>query len=159
MLLAHLDHTYILPTLRKGGPPFVLGHFLLLSLLVNHLTLLHFLFLPFLLQIGNGEQAGGRRKGRGKNRRGLRLRGLLRGRPFVPPYKEILQVFLRVECHLFLFFLGAVVYSSNSSNYKAWGANTRSLVKLVLRVLYVDNRIPLLLSLFHKLELVYLLLE
>ena len=70
-LLAHLSYTWVLPTIHRGGP-LVLGHFLLFSLLLrDYLTLFHSLLLPFLLQVGVGEQANygcGRKKGRGESK-------------------------------------------------------------------------------------------
>ena len=53
-------------TLHRGGPPFVFGHFLLLRLLLgDHFPLLGYLILfPFLLQVGDGEQADSRRRKR-----------------------------------------------------------------------------------------------
>ena len=80
MLLAHLDPTWILLTIHKGGP-FVFGSLLLLDLLLkDHLTLLHFLLLHLLLQVGDEEQAKcgcGRRRGREEIGRSLGFKHLL----------------------------------------------------------------------------------
>jgi len=56
LLYMHLDPTWVLPTLHKGGL-FIFDSFLLLGLLLReHLSLLHFRHLPFLLQIRIREQ-------------------------------------------------------------------------------------------------------
>ena len=68
MLVVHLDHTLVLPALHRGDPFLALGYFLLPWLLLeDHLPLLgHLIFLPFLLQVRNGEQANCRsRRGGG----------------------------------------------------------------------------------------------
>jgi len=44
MLVAHLGHTWVLLAFYGGGRPFVLGHFLHLNLLADHVTLLDPLF-------------------------------------------------------------------------------------------------------------------
>ena len=65
--MAHLGHILVLPALNRGGLPFVFGHFLLLRhLLGDHFPLLDYLILlPFLLQVGDEEQADSRRRKRG----------------------------------------------------------------------------------------------
>ena len=66
--VAHVGRVLGFLTLHRGGPPFVFGHFLLLRLLLgDHFPLLGYLILlPFLLQVGDGEQADNRRRKRGR---------------------------------------------------------------------------------------------
>ena len=66
VLVAHLNHVLVLPALDRGGLPLAFSCLLLLRLLLaDHLRHLgYLLFLPFLLQVGHGEQVNCRRRRR-----------------------------------------------------------------------------------------------